>query len=45
MKFLCGGRVRGGMVDLNREVKICENSKKKIGGGGVRYVGVGGGQG
>ena len=27
------------MVDVNREVKFCENSKKKMGGGGVRSGG------
>ena len=38
-----GGGVR---VDVNEELKFCENSKKKIFGGGVRWgggVGSGGG--
>ena len=40
-----GGRVGGGVrVDVNEELKFCENSKKKLG-GGVGWWGFGGGSG
>ena len=37
------GRVGGHRVDVNEELKFLGKFKKKLGGGGVRGVGLGGG--